>query len=400
MADEQRVQDEQGNVHVFPGEATPEMISQAMGLAPAKATMEQAQRPVNANPPEQTRAMQSQGAATEYGLGEAAKGFGRAAGGMLKLFDPRVTQEEAPYAAAGPGGVLGHRMVKGLGSLWDQAKQIPGAIRDLSQSNDPMFHLGMQAPGAGGEAAANLAAYGAAKAAPAVLGKLNNMVAPPEANAAITEGLHVPTKSPKMSQAVTDVEGARPHLEGVKSQAELQQRLPGAKQQVWEPYQKAVDSIKTRPVPGPDGPTTVGDLEAERLKVSAERQAIKKIRPTDQQSALQAQKAQADLNARYKAITDTLDLELRSTGIDPRAIREIHGNLKGVERNVSGKSTVTEKPQPYGVRKMVPHGLPRILGGEGMEWAPLEGVKDIRAGQSGMLRPTDVGVERIFKPKK
>lgn len=369
---------------------------------PAHATMEQAKNAsVNTLSPEQTQALQSHSGAASYSMGEFGKGLVDTAKGLGSMLDPRTHGAgEQAAQALGPAGPAALRMGRGLVDLGKQAMEVPGAIRDLSQNNDPMLHLGMAAPRAGGQAAGQLGAALAPKMLGKIGGAINEATAPPEPNAGITEGLHVPTKSPKMAQAVTDVEGARPHLEGVQSQAELQQRLPAAKQQVWDPYQKAVDSIKTRPVQGPDGPTTVGDLEAERLKVSAERQAVRKIRPTDQQSAIQAQKAQADLNARYKTITDALDTELKTTGIDPRAIREVHGNLKGVERNVSGKSTVTEKLQPYGVRKMVPHGLPRIFGGEGMEWAPLQGVRDIRSGQSGMLKPTDVGIERTFKPKK
>jgi hypothetical protein len=316
-----------------------------------RATATQAAQPIGRGvlPPEQRHAMDSAGSASMYGLTELGKGVGDVAKGFGQMLDPRTqgAGEATASRIAGPGGLAAYRAGKGIYDLGKQALQVPGAIKDLTESPDPTFALSMAAPRTAGQGVGQAAtvlgpkAFGAAKEGLQTWAK-------GDPNAPISEALHVPVKSPKMQAAVTDVEAARPYLKGAQSQADVQAKLPGAKAEVWEPYQKAVDLIKDRKVAGPDGPTTVGDLEAERLKLSAEQQAMRKIRPTDQQSALQAQNSAAELKARYADVTGALDKELRTTGIDPEAIRRVHGNLKGVERNVSGKSTVTEPMKPYG----------------------------------------------------
>jgi hypothetical protein len=401
---EQRVQDEQGNIHVFPNEATPEMISQAMGL---QTRPDFAKNPPGVPRPKLDMKMDP-GGIQPGGMPGVSEGAGLAGG--LSEYDKSVAEGVGGGVkdiAKGNVARGAHEVIGGVGSALTPILPFVGAAAPGATLK---AFGGGALGGAVGQAGAE--ALGATPDQAALAGDIGNIaggygtikgsqmigdLARGEPNAAITKALHVGAKSPKMQATIADVEGARPYLEGGKpTQADIQQRLPQAKAQVWEPYQKAVDTLKDKPVQGPDGPTTVGQLEQERLKISAERQAAKKIRPTDQQSAIQAQKTQAELNARYKAVTNVLDPELKSTGIDPEAIRRTHGNLKGVERNVSGKSTITEPLRPYGVGKMVPQKVP----GLGLKWQPIEGARDIVAGRplwSG--KPTDVAMGELFRKK-
>jgi hypothetical protein len=230
---------------------------------------------------------------------------------------------------------------------------------------------------------------------------VNKATAPVESNAAISEGLHVPARSPKMAQTVKDVNAARPYLEGVQNQAELQQRIPAAKAEIWDPYQKAVDSIKNQPTqlknPQTGNAMTVGELEAERQTLSARLQTLRKAKPTDQATILQKETDLANLKAREGDVINALDPELQKAGVDPKVIRRVHGNVKGVERLVSGKSTVTEPEQAYGVRKLIPYKAPSALGVPEWQWKPIEGIQDIRSGQPWSGKPTDVGISRVFK---
>lgn len=252
--------------------------------------------------------------------------------------------------------------------------------------------------GAVANAAGTVAGGAAMNAIPKIGSKVRGAItAPIDPNAAISDALHVQPKSAKMADTVRDVEGARPYLQGVKTQAELQNKIPQAKTEIWKPYQDAVNKLGNTPIQGPDGPTSAVNLEAERVRLSAERQKIQKMRPTDRQTQLQMEKEAADLEERYKAVTGALDPALQSTGIDPKAIRSTHGNVKGVERNVSGKSTVTEKSQPYGFRKMLPYSE-MVAGKPSLHVLPKigEALNDVRQGQFWSGKPSDVGVRRVF----
>lgn len=220
---------------------------------------------------------------------------------------------------------------------------------------------------------------------------------------AAVKGLGVPAKSPKMQATLRDLSGARPFLKGAASLEDLQTRIPQAKAEIWDPYNKAVSMIKNRPVMGPDGPTTVGELEQMRLKNSADLQTARKVRPTDEQTAIQRERSLAQMQERDSAIKSALDPELQKAGVDPRLIREAHGNVKGIERLVSGRSTVAEAPARTGLGRM---GNVRLMKPSSWLGEPLQGIRDIAAGRpmaGGVpfigknIAPTDLAIGEGFR---
>jgi hypothetical protein len=212
---------------------------------------------------------------------------------------------------------------------------------------------------------------------------------------AALKGLRVGPASPKSLSTLKSVEGARPYLQGVRSLEDAQSRVPLAKAEIWNPYQQAIDSIGGKQVMGPDGPTTIGDLENERLQISANLRTLKSGTPEGIQLAAQKGMNQADLLAREKAVQAALDPHLEQAGIDPKAIRGTFGNVAQVGGRLSGKSTLAEASQPYGFGKMAKIDLAHPL------QTPqniASGVRDLVAGRpwwSG--KPTDVNLSEAFR---
>ena len=96
---------------------------------------------------------------------------------------------------------------------------------------------------------------------------------------AALRGLRVPPASPKTLRTVSAVQGARPFLQGAQSLEDVQARVPEAKNEIWGPYKQTVDAISGKKVTGPDGPTTVGQLESDRVQLSALNRALKQRNP-------------------------------------------------------------------------------------------------------------------------
>ena len=159
---------------------------------------------------------------------------------------------------------------------------------------------------------------------------------------AALKGLRVAPSSAKSLSTLKSVEGARPYLKGAKSLEDVQARVPAAKNEIWGPYQKTVDAIGGKKVQGPDGPTTVRDLENERLQISANLRALKQGGPEAVQLATQKGMNQADLLAREKAVQSALDPHLEQAGIDPKLIRQTFSNVAQIGGRVAGKSTMAE----------------------------------------------------------
>lgn len=102
--------------------------------------------------------MSSHGAATAYGLREFGKGVADVGEGLYEFGKPpETTGGKIASALTGPLGPGAVKTAKGIYDLGKQALQVPGAIKDLYQSGDPMGHLAMAAPRAGGQAAATYA---------------------------------------------------------------------------------------------------------------------------------------------------------------------------------------------------------------------------------------------------
>jgi hypothetical protein len=212
---------------------------------------------------------------------------------------------------------------------------------------------------------------------------------------AALKGLQVGPKSPKSLSTLKAVEGARPYLQGASSLEDLQARIPQAKSEIWQPYQDAVDAIGNRQVKGPDGMTTVSELENQRLQLSALNRGLKRGSPEALQLAAQKGMSQAELLAQEKAVTGALDPELSSTGIDPKGIRKTFGQVSQVGDRVSGKSTLAEGEQPTGLGKIANLSLEHPLQAPGQV---LGGLRDLVAGRPMFgAKPTDLGIREGFR---
>src|SRR5208282_4918313 len=125
-------------------------------------------------------------------------------------------------------------------------------------------------------------------------------------------------------------QGSRPFLKGATNLEDLQTKVPAAKAEIWGPYQKTVDSISGKKVTGPDGPTTVGALEKERLELSALNRGLKQQSPEAIQLAQQKGMTQAQLLDREKAVQGALDPHWEQAGIDAKQIRQTFGQVAQV----------------------------------------------------------------------
>lgn len=209
------------------------------------------------------------------------------------------------------------------------------------------------------------------------------------------KGLRVPAGSPKVLSTLKSVEGGRPYLQGAEGLQDLQAKLPIAKAEVWSPYKEAISKIGGKQVQGPDGPTTVGDLENQRLQTSALLRDLKARDPQAIQTAQQKGLGQADLLDQEKAIKAALDPHLEEYGINPQLIRKTFGNLAQIEGKVSGKSTLGEANQPYGLGKLGNLSIKEPLKGPG---EILSGLKDLAAGRPLFRgKPTDIGIREGFR---
>lgn len=214
-------------------------------------------------------------------------------------------------------------------------------------------------------------------------------------DASVLKGLQVGPRSPKTLSTLKSVEGARPYLQGAQNLEDLQSKIPAAKAEIWSPYREAIEKIGGKQVDGPNGPTTVGDLENARLQTSALLRDLKARDPQAINLAQQKGLGQADLLDQEKSIQAALDPHLEDFGIDPKAIRKTFGNVAQVGSRVSGKSTLIEPDQPYGLGKIANLSIKQPL------QAPqqvFEGLRDIVAGRPILKgKPTDIGIREGFR---
>lgn len=216
-----------------------------------------------------------------------------------------------------------------------------------------------------------------------------------DTDVAALRGLRVAPTSNKIQRVMSNVETARPYLQGAQSLEDLQQRIPQAKSEIWAPYQDTISQAGHTKVMGPDGPTTIADLENERLQLSALNRGLKTRDPEALQLAQQQGMSQADLLQREQAVKSALDPALSKFGIDPQGIRKNFGSVSQLGGMTNGESTILEKPQAYGLSKMAgadfskPASIPGTIG---------SGLRDIVAGRP-LFRgsPTDVGIREGFR---
>lgn len=330
--------------------------------------------------------------------------YGIAKGIYHNFADAPTTPEEK--SAAGPTGQYGLGLYRTIAQPLSTAAQYYGTLLKHPETRQNAVDDALSvAPEAIGQGAGTVlggkmleGTTGAAKGAINGLGEIKEAVqnkALGNPDVAAAKALNIPAKSPKMQSTLRDVQGARPYLQGATNLTDLQSKIPIAKSEIWKPYQEAIQKIGDKPIQGPDGMTTAADLEKTRLETSAQLQSLRKLKPTDQQSLLQRNQGVTSLQEQYKNITNALDPELRAAGVDPEAIRNAHGSVKGVERNVSGRSSVAETPQPTGFGRVQNMSLKKpatILTEFG------KGANDVVAGRPlWSAKPSDLAVREAFR---
>jgi hypothetical protein len=190
----------------------------------------------------------------------------------------------------------------------------------------------------------------------------------------------------------------------------LQTRIPQAKNEAFAPYAETIAREAHTPVPGPDGPTTIGELEQERQELSAINRGLRSGDPASLQLAQQKGLTQAQSLAREQAVRNALDPALSRYGIDPAEIRKTYGAISRIGNQVEGRSTLLEKPQAYGLGRLGKIGIfasehPGESGSLGLFSSPFKlagevggAARDIVAGRP-LLKgsPTDIGIREGFR---
>jgi hypothetical protein len=325
-------------------------------------------------------------------------GLDRFAQGIGSTFLPLISHPID--SAIGMAKSLGHATVDSNGTAGGFGASllqpmVKGAVEDYQQNGPAkaLPHIAGQL--VGGAATGEL--QGAALGQIPKVGSAIRTAAIGNADAAGLKALRVGGASKQGLSTLDSIEGSRPYLKGASSLEDLQGRIPGAKAEIWGPYQDTVDSIAGKKVQGPDGPTTVGDLEKQRLEISANLRTLKANGPEAVALAQQKGLTQADLISQEKAVQSALDPHLEAAGIDPKLIRQTFGQVARVGGKVAGRTTIPEKPQPYGFGKMLDSNPFTSAPGETLGNLG-GGLRDLVAGRpwwSG--KPTDVAVKDAFR---
>lgn len=267
-----------------------------------------------------------------------------------------------------------------------------------------MLHAPMRTMGQIGTGAIIGGATGEGVGAAANAGSAMRTAAIGDTDAAALRGMRIPPNGKKVLPMQSSVQNARPFLQGSDSLEDLQSRIKPAQKEVFSPYRETLEHEGDNPIQHPDGSmTTIRELENERKQLSAMNRGLKTGDPAALQLAQQKGLSQAEALAREKSIQGVLDPALSKFGIDPQGIRQAYGSVARVGNQVSGRSTLLEKPQPYGFAKVVnPFELAK-----GVELTkpstyvkPLSNLmdagKDVTAGRYWTGSPSDVGIREGF----
>src|SRR5208282_6062524 len=235
----------------------------------------------------------------------------------------------------------------------------------------------------------------------------NRAMENPDVAALKAQGVAV--NSRKAAQTLRATETARPYLKGVQTQAEAQARLPQAKAEAWAPRKAVLDLHGNETVPGPSGPATMAELEAERVQLSAINRGLKSGDQMAMKLAEQKGLSQADAIQRERSLNTVLDKEIGKYGVDSQKVRETFAGLSKVEQRLAGRLGGKESA-PMGIGKII-RGA-RIGGGVG-EGAELQGHggfiseplyrfgqagRDIAAGRGWLSgSPADISVREGFR---
>jgi hypothetical protein len=307
-----------------------------------------------------------------------------------KMGEPFVSTGMAPggmYPTTAPaGGQLRQNLPIQLEAQQGQ-KETTNAIKE-----NPAYAAG----GIASQLAAAGALKGIGRVAP-VAGEAIRSAAIGDPDAALLRGLRVTPGSKRGIPTVQAGEGARPFLQGVRTQAELQAKAGiggSARNEVWGPYKKTIDAIGNKQVQGPDGPTTVQALEDERGQLSADLRTLRKGGPEAEQLAKQKGKTQAEVIQREKQVQQALDPHLEEAGVDPKLIRKTFGQVARIGDTVAGRTTAAEPKEAFGFSKLKDVSLTKPLSN-----IPLAGsiARDVAAGRYLSANPTDVAIREAFR---
>lgn len=318
-------------------------------------------------------------------LGHALSNFGTAAADTITGAVQHPLNTLGTMAESTP---LGSMVDMAIGRKTPMAKQAEGIRDDYKQNG-----LGPALEHVGGSLAGGMALGGVIPAIGEGASAIRS-AAVEDPSVAALRGMRVGPKSPDALGVLKDVNAAKPYLQGARSLQDFQSKIPGVKNEVWAPYKGAVDAESGRTIVGPDGPTTVGELEAQRLQTSALLRKLKAGGPEAIQLATQKGMNEADLLAREKSIQGALDPHLQSVGIDPTGIRNQFGSVARLGERMSGQSTLLEN-KPMGFGKMANISIKQPLKAPG---EILSGMRDIAAGRPLWAgSPTDVGISEAFR---
>lgn len=396
-----------GQIMIVPDDATDEEINQLAGPAPASAAPVSA--PVAPKPATPGNVLTSghpldtlkaniakvqQGAQPGDGLMMGAlKNFGAGGADVVHSLGHAIAHPIDTISSAAhdmeaehekPIGTQLKDMVTSGKVLGFGGESLVGAAKGLV--SNPARTLGQIGTGAViGDVAAPLLAGAGGAVRSAAIG---------DTDAAALRGLRVPPSGKKVLPMQDAVRTARPFLQGADSLEDLQGKVKPAKNEIYKPIADTLAAEGDNPVMGPDGPTTLRELEAERKQLSAMNRGLKTGDPAALQLAQQKGLSQADALAREEAVKSALDPEFAKYGIDPKAIRQAYSAVSRVGNQVAGRSTLLEKPQPFGLGKMSNFDITKPLKDIGNLGS---GLRDLVAGRpmfSGS--PTDIGVREGF----
>ncbi len=204
---------------------------------------------------------------------EMGSGFGVDTGkGLYDLFKPGQTSFEK---ALPPGNLQAYRIGKQLYELVKTLPQVPGAVKDLSQSGYALPALEMQVPRALGQ---GLGAYATGKVGEFAAGKLAGSAIPTrDAVRTLTDAVNPPAKN--MAEFEQTMEARLPRAldyakrKGfeINSRESLARAMEGAGDEVYDHYyQRYIAPIEDLPVSRwGRADTTVGQLERRLSTINA-----------------------------------------------------------------------------------------------------------------------------------
>lgn len=215
----------------------------------------------------------------------------------------------------------------------------------------------------GGMVGALAGAHGGAKARE-VAGNVIKEAAMEDPDMAALKALNVGPDTRAASRTLENIKIARPYLKGVQTQDQLQQAIPTAKDEVWAPRQAVIDHYGDLNIQGPNGLTTVRQLEERRAQLAAINQGLKNAvtAPEALRQAEQMGLTKAKVIQEERDTNAVLDRFIEDQGVHSQQVRRTYSALKDLQARTQGRLGGMEK-SPMGLGKVVQGA--RVGGGVG-----------------------------------